>query len=342
MQIARRKLLSMMAALPFASSLGKWASAAPAFGSGDTKSYYVWVHGLFGISLQPHQIMLACPDLTACTLKRRKSDKCPHIYRAGRITATEPSPNNQGFPGTYAIDCPGTYSITGLSGSMTYEKLPDGLDNGRELIKTPGDLKSNDQYSFLTYQVPYPDSIHPLRFINIKIHECCDPNGVFPDGGRLPLLHVFEYKNSDPARVALINLETNKPVPISAQDNHLHLFTEQEPHLPSDSNPCPDDRDGPMQALLDCYDNISRFRFEPDNADCVQLSNIFKIASNFTEQLSLFEWLGNCQEPPPQPGSNTGNPTVTAHECPSILVSSAFNVPSSALSRSKQKRNHVR
>jgi hypothetical protein len=201
------------------------------------------------------------------------------------------------------------------------------LDN-REMLRVHGSLKQNVPSSFLTWDVPYPDKIHPIRFIEVKVRECCAPEPL-PASGFVPLGHIFEYSNVDPSSVHITD-EKGSPVPIPPLSApHFHLFVEPDPNTlitrkakttanAGKVSAAPHDPDAAMAALLRCYDNIPQFRLYGQEGDCVQLSNTLEFADDLREQFSLFEWLGGCREGSANAPQATA--TVTAHECPNVLV----------------------
>jgi hypothetical protein len=314
MNVARRNFLSMLAAVPFMSSFESAASECPAANVDVRKNFYVWIHGMFGVTFQSSQILLVSPQLP--------DNDNRHIYKVGRANGYDEDHNI--YCGTQDLTDAGTYFIDGLGPLVapTEEFPPDIRDT---VLYVRGTAKKPDSKTFC-FVLPYPQNLIPLRPFDTGIVpgtniDPLDPH--LPNPGLVPLTHVFEYDNVSPDKVRILRGDAGGNVFWEhGQSSHLHIYAEPDPLCDKKPLQCQHDPVKSFQKLLDCYDDLVPFMVQNNEPDCVRLSNIMKFASDLREQFGLFEWFGQCQEQESVQRFNPrrGQPTRGTMDCPQLMI----------------------
>jgi hypothetical protein len=317
MKVARRNFLSMLAAVPFMSSFENLAGQCVQADPDVRKNFYVWIHGIFGITLQSSQILLISPKMI--------TDDNRHLYKVGRATGYDPSAaqiNKNPYCGTQDLAGEGTYLIDGL-GPLVPPSQQFSLDQ-RDILNVTGTAQPNILDTFY-FVLPYPKKLIPLRLFNTGIQAegptpTNDPR--LPNPGSVPLLHVFEYENVSPDKVQILQGGPGGSVFLKpGQSSHLHIYAEPDPACYEASAQCKHDPVVSFQKLQGRYTGLPTFRVQNNEAECVRLSNILSIASDLREQFGLFEWFGQCQESfQPVVNPSTAQPTRGTMDCPQELV----------------------
>jgi len=313
MKIARRNFLSMLAAVPFMSSCKNPTSEPPPQPTNLSKNFCVWIHGIFGITFQSSQILLISPKLVESNNR--------HIYKVGRATGYDKK--NNAYTGTQDLKDAGTYLIDGL-GPLTGPTTIFPSDFRDNALLTTGTAKSNWANTFY-FVLPYPKYLWPLRPFKTKVvpGTSCPGRpgprtGNVPQGGDVPLTHVFEYENVPYNQVKIIQGSVGGQVIWGpGQSAHLHIYAEPDP---SCYPKCHDPR-ASFKALQDCYDGIPQFIVCNDQLDCPLLNNVRSLKCDLTEQFGLFEWNDQCQESPHIYSPEHPQATRGTMDCPQQLVS---------------------
>jgi hypothetical protein len=273
MSIDRRNFLSMMAALPFTATveefLKKENSSTP-----KSSKYYVWTHGVFGISwtkptdtTKPPGIRLVCPNLTA-------QSGGAHSYYLGRITA--------GAEDLYSLKKSGS-----SKSEYRFEGLQSNCPGNATTLKVGspslhGTLKND--FDGYVYHLPCPTKTLGLRsfYANFKCSGACKD---FPQGDMwLPMVHVFVYENVTPEKVKLISSATNQAVWGGKKSNHSHLFVE-----PDDIHMEDETYVAALKGLRECFEKTEDISIE-EREECLRLDDVQGFCDDLREQYYLYEW----------------------------------------------------
>lgn len=311
MGISRRKLLALLAASPLLSNLKGWSQPKPS--AIQSKSFFIWLHGIFGITVEEDKTILVSPNL--------QDDKSnTHLYAVGRII----KPNLNSKPST----------ISTFEGIKEFKTIKDankyviqGLQPGPKATETDqrefavfSNAELDPSANALFLDVPAPTRILPLRFQ--ITHAGSVPGSSTPPpfdvpDGLIPLLHVLEFENFNGSTVSVLPAQaaagTAPLYQTEKGQHHLHIFAEPDPTC--NDMTC---HNGPeaLKALISCYKGIPIFQFEPRVPDPAPLENILGFA-NIREQFSFLEWTNQSRY-----GFRSAGARATSRplDCPHFLV----------------------
>src|SRR5579864_8920793 len=143
MKVARRNFLSMLAAVPFMTSIESPASQCVQTNADVRTNFYVWIHGIFGITVQSSQILLISPKMI--------TNDNRHLYKVGRATGYDQDKNI--YCGTQDLTDAGTYSIAGLVAPTGQFSLDQ-----RDILNVTGKAQLNISDTFY-FVLPYTQKL---------------------------------------------------------------------------------------------------------------------------------------------------------------------------------------
>jgi hypothetical protein len=314
MSIDRRNFLSMMAALPLVAKSDGWIPSSVVNASEDKKSdFYVWVHGVFGMTLldpnkdnQNGTLRLVCPNLYEAGNE--------HEYWVGRVKEFNTKPANVKPISKNSSEQKG-YSFVGLP-DTNVAKSAKGCPGFPTLC---GTLK--DKYDGYFFTLPRPTSFLALRGFSVESHRHKRIKGRVTRFS-MPMVHVFRYENVVANQVRICSVENQQDVLWQNDDSvHLHLFVEPKPvehnAKKREEDSLKHDPNATLEALRNCYNGIASFTLK-GKEECPRLDNISGFCDDLKEQFFLYEWR---QDTTCQVGPAGVQYTFTAQGCPQFWIS---------------------
>jgi len=315
MPISRRKLLTLLAASPLLSHFRGWGQ--PDTGAIQSKSFFIWLHGVFGITVEKDRTILVSPNLQDDITNK-------HLYAVGRITRADVKKNPvdisafEGIKEVKGIKKVNRYVIQGLQPS------PAATDIDQRDFAKFSKAELDPSADALFFEVPRPTRILPLRFQETLIAPPAGVTDKLPfskSEGPVPLLHALQLENFVGSVVSALPAQAaagTEPLhQTKAGEHHLHIFAEPDPSCHKAN--C---HDGPkaLGKLISCYKGIPTFRFEQRTPPPAPLENIVEFADT-REQFGFSEWMNQFRysfQSTVKPTSAA--PTTGSMDCPHLLV----------------------
>lgn len=319
MGITRRNALKMIAATSVVSQVSGWGfspSSKPT-----TSSFYIWLHGVFGITIEPERLVLVSPNFQDATDNK-------HVYAVGKVREVKKhpcKPTLDVFEGIKQIkfENGSRYTTRGLTGAQA----GTDLDKREFAIFKPEDAELDEAAKALFFELPLPARIRPLRFRRTQVDEFESKIGA------LPLLHVLEYEKFDSSGVAVLSSKPNGRVlyATSRGQRHLHIFAEPDPacRYDKDCSTTAENCHSPektIDGLISCYKRLRSFKFQTPEEGLPPLTDVLGLSHDLREQFSLAEWLGYFRADFQSASPKENQPTHQPSDCPLIIVL-AKNVP---------------